>query len=287
MAPSIGPFASRHFLDTVWRHTGGPDQVPLILADGRGEVVLAEASGRIELLGHEDLVDYRSPVGEATDLLVGEFLRPAASREFRFDSLPAEAADVFIAALTRAGIGYRKVLHTTTAVLGLPGSFDEYLRMIGKKERHETRRKRRRFEAMYGPPRLHGFTEYGPAVEEFFRLHRMAGGGKGQFMTDRMAAMFSGLLAGEGWRLDALYGDGPGLAAAAFGYADGTGYYLYNSAFDPAFRKASPGVVLLSELIRSAIETGLEVFDFLKGDETYKTRLGARRRSLFVVEGET
>ena len=287
VAPNIGPFASRHFLDTVWRHTGEPDQVPLILADRRGEVVLAEASGRIGLLGHEDLVDYRSPVGEAIDLLVGEFRRPAASREFRFDSLPAEAADVFTAALTRAGIGYRRVPHTATAVLGLPDSFDGYLRMIGKKERHETRRKRRRFEALHGPPRLRRFTEYGPAVEDFFRLHRMSGGSKGRFMTDRMAAMFSGLLAGEGWRLDALYGDGSRLAAAAFGYADGTGYYLYNSAFDPAFRNASPGVVLLSELIRTAIEAGLEVFDFLKGDETYKSRLGARRRTLFVVEGNT
>lgn len=287
VAPRIGPFASRHFLDTVWRHTGAPDQVPVILGDERGEVVLTEAAGRIGLLGHEDLVDYRSPVGEAVDLLAGEFRHLPASRELRFDSLPSEAADVFATALSQAGIGYRKVPHTTTAVLGLPDSFDEYLAMIGKKERHETRRKRRRFEASLGPARLRGFTEYGPVVEEFFRLHRMSGGSKGRFMTDRMAAMFRGLLSGEGWRLDALYGDDSGLAAAAIAYADGTGYYLYNSAFEPGFRHASPGVVLLSELIRSAIEAGLEVFDFLKGDETYKFRLGARKRSLFVVEGRT
>ena len=287
VAPRIGPFAGRHFLDTVWRHTGGPDQVPVILADERGEVVLTEAAGRVGLLGHEDLVDYRSPVGDAVDLLAGEFRRLPASSELRFDSLPAEAADVFVTALSRARIGYRKVPHTTTAVLRLPDSFDEYLAMIGKKERHETRRKRRRFEASLGPARLRGFTECGPVVEEFFRLHRMSVGGKGRFMTDRMAAMFRGLLSGEGWRLDALYADGSSLAAAAIGYSDGTGYYLYNSAFDPAFRHASPGVVLLSSLIQAAIEAGLEVFDFLKGDETYKFRLGARRRSLFVVEGRT
>jgi len=287
VAPRVGPFASRHFLDTVWRHTGQPDQVPLILADERGEAVLTEVAGRVSLLGHEDLVDYRSPVGEAIDLLVAEFRRSSAGREFRFDSLPIEAADVFAAALSQAGIDYRTAPHTTTAVLRLPDSFDEYLGMIGKKERHETRRKRRRFESSVGPVRLHRSTESGPAIEEFFRLHRMSPGSKGRFMTDRMAAMFSGLLAGEGWRLDALYGDGSKLAAAAIGYADGTGYYLYNSAFNPAFRHASPGVVLLSELIRSAIEAGLEVFDFLKGDETYKSRLGARRRALFVVEGST
>lgn len=285
VAACIGPFATRHFLDTVWRHTVEPSQVPIILSDRRGEVVLAEVSGRIGLLGHEDLVDYRSPVGDTVDLLADEFRRRAGTGECRFDSLPVEAADVFTAALARAGTDYRSSTHTATAVMTLPASFDEYLGMIGKKERHETRRKRRRFEATLGPPRLVGSTEPGPALEEFFRLHRLSGGGKGRFMTDRMALMFSDLLAGDGWRLETLYGDGPRPAAAAIGYLDRTGFYLYNSAYDPEFRNASPGVVLLSELIRSAIEADLKVFDFLKGDETYKFRLGARRRPLFVIEG--
>ena len=286
VAPRIGPFAVHHFLETIWRFTGEPDQVPVVLADQGGEVVLMQVDDRLALLGHEDLVDYRSPVGETIDLLAHLF-RSSPGRAFRFDSLPAEAAGVFAAALDRAGVKYRRSHHATTAVLSLPGSFDEYLGLIGKKERHETRRKRRRFGASLGAPRLVGFTGYGPPVEEFFRLHRMSRGSKGGFMTDRMAAMFSALLSGEGWRLDALYGDDSRMVAAAIVYADSTGYYLYNSAYDPAFRAASPGVVLLSELIRSAIAAGLEVFDFLKGEETYKFRLGAQRRPLFVVEGST
>lgn len=285
VATRIGPFAGRHFLGTVWRHTSEHDQVPRILADDGGEVVLVEDSGSLRLPGHEDLVDYRSPVGETADLLADEFRRLARGWEFRFDSLPAEAADVFASALELAGISYRRSAHTTTAVLELPGTFDDYLSMIGKKERHETRRKRRRFEAALGPPRVRSYTEPGPALENFFRLHRMAGGSKGSFMSERMARMFTELLDGEGWRLDLLYGDGSRLAAAVMGYADESGYYLYNSAYDPAIRTASPGVVLLSELIRLAIEDDLEVFDFLKGDETYKLRLGARPRPLFVVEG--
>ena len=34
----------------------------------------------------------------------------------------------------------------STAVIELPGSFDDYLAGIGKKQRHELRRKRRRYE---------------------------------------------------------------------------------------------------------------------------------------------
>ena len=286
-APRVGPFAGRHFLSTVWRHTAESGQIPCVLADDEGEVVLVEGADRLELLGHEDMIDYRSPVGETMELLADHFGQLAPGRRFRFDSLPARAADVFTMALDRAGVPYRLAPHTSTAVLDLPSSFDDYLAVIGKKERHETRRKRRRFEAALGAPRMVTFLEAGPALDRFFLLHRRSEGSKGSFMTDQMAGMFVDLLEGEGWRLDALYGDAPRLVAAVISYMDGSGYYLYNSAYDPDLRHTSPGVVLLSELIRLAIGKDLEVFDFLKGEEIYKFRMGARPRPLFLVEGTT
>ena len=284
-APRIGPFATRRFLRTVWRHTARPGQTVRVLADGAGEVVLVEEDGRIGLPGHEDLVDYRSPVGETTGLLAERFRRLPSGCGFRFDSLPEGVAVVFSEALGRAGVPYQVNPHGATAVLSLPGSFDDHLAAIGKKERHETRRKRRRFEAALGPPRVVTHRAAGPVLDEFFLLHRKAAGSKGSFMTAAMEDFFAELLEGDGWRLDALYGDDPGLAAAVIGYSDRSGYYLYNSAYEPALRRASPGVVLLNELIRRSIDAGLEVFDFLKGDEVYKFRMGARPRPLFVVEG--
>lgn len=285
VSPRTGPFSKRHFLRTLWRHTALPGQVPWVLADDEGEVVLIEEDGGIGLLGHEDLVDYRSPLGDAVDLLTDRFRRLQRGYRFRFDSLPAGSARVLSTALARAGVAHRTVPHTTTAFVELPGSFDDYLMSIGKKERHETRRKRRRFEKALGSPRIVTLGDAGSVLDDFFRLHRRSRGSKGLFMTDRMAGMFADLLSGAGWRLDALYGDDPRLVAAVIGYADESGYYLYNSAYDPDLGHASPGVVLLSELIRTVIGDGLEVFDFLKGEETYKFRLGARRRPLFVVEG--
>ena len=38
-------------------------------------------------------------------------------------------------------------------------------------------------------------------------------------------------------------------------------------------------------LIESAIGAGLSHFDFLKGDEQYKYRLGARKRPLYEIRG--
>jgi CelD/BcsL family acetyltransferase involved in cellulose biosynthesis len=55
-------------------------------------------------------------------------------------------------------------------------------------------------------------------------------------------------------------------------------YYLYNSAFDRRHQSASPGMVLVAEDIRIAIEGGCSVFDLLKGDYAYKYRFGATPR---------
>ena len=55
-------------------------------------------------------------------------------------------------------------------------------------------------------------------------------------------------------------------------------YSLYNSAFDREWQQLAPGMVLVAEDIRQAIEEGCSVFDFLKGDYAYKYRFGARKR---------
>ncbi len=286
-AERVGPFATRDFLATVWRHTSSPGQVPLILSDERGEVALVAEGDHLGLLGHEDLVDYRSPLGDAVGLLVEHFRTFGRGRSFRFDSLPSGAADVITEALDRAGWGYRMATHTQTAVVDLPDTFDQYLTAIGKKQRHEARRKRRRFVGEMGGLRLATFEEPGPVLDDFFRLHRSSEGRKGRFMTDPMEEMFTDLLRADGWRLDALYGENDRPAAVVIGYSDADGYYLYNSAYDPDLRHVSPGVVILTELISTTIAEGGEVFDFLKGSEPYKFRMGARERPLHVVEGIT
>jgi CelD/BcsL family acetyltransferase involved in cellulose biosynthesis len=54
--------------------------------------------------------------------------------------------------------------------------------------------------------------------------------------------------------------------------------YLYNMGFNPAFRTLSPGIVTIGLDIHSAIDDGFQYYDFLRGDEDYKFRLGAKSR---------
>ena len=48
-------------------------------------------------------------------------------------------------------------------------------------------------------------------------------------------------------------------------------YYYYQSGFDPGWERFSPGTVLFHYCIKTANERGVKEFDFLQGDEPYKS----------------
>ena len=79
------------------------------------------------------------------------------------------------------------------------------------------------------------------------------------------------------------YGEGAPVAAfLCLEYAGRVG--LYNSGFDPARAQLAPGIVLLAHVIRDAIERGVPVFDFLRGEEPYKYGFGPSPEDVFNVK---
>ncbi len=285
VAPRVGPFPGRDWLQTWWNQRGTGE---LMLADtDDGLVALTLTDNVLEFAGEADLTDYHSPLGldaaEPLATLVGGL--PSAV-EIRLDSLPHEAAVVVGTALESVGLATTTTEHTVAAVLQLPDSFDDYLAQLGKRDRHELRRKRRRFDNELGTGTL--VRQSGPdAVATFADLHRRSFGDKGEFMTADKEQFFLALHNDAGGVIDFLL-DGSGRpTSAVFSFEDDAGFYLYNSAFEPEVRQLSPGNVVLSHLIERSIAERRSVFDFLKGDETYKFRLGAVPRPLFIVSATT
>ncbi|NND84159.1 MAG: GNAT family N-acetyltransferase [Acidimicrobiia bacterium] len=277
-ATHVGPFGRPGFLDVLHGHWPRGTVESLEGPDGGASVELVD--GIAMGIGHRDLVDYRSPRGpQGVEMLV----RLIGGRPLRIDSLPVSIAERLADELRSDGREVTVEEQDVAAVLALPGSFDAWLASIGKKERHETRRKRRRYEEVVGPARIARFDTAPERLDEFVALHRTSAGEKGSFMTDAMAAYFGAVMALDGWGIDALLTPDGDMAAAGFSFHGDDGYYLYNSAFDRSFSEASPGVVLIASLIEFAIEEGQMLFDFLKGDEPYKFRLGAEPRALFEL----
>ena len=157
---------------------------------------------------------------------------------------------------------------------------------LNGKQRHEVRRKLRRLEA-------HGAYEFrmaasgsdlDGAVEQFLRLFHLNRKDKSQFMDDTMGGYFQALIKRlELHKLLRLcFLDVSGQPAAAVLCFDYTGTrYLYNSGYDAAFQDLSVGILSKVLSIRAAVQSGCHTYDFLKGAEVYKKRIGGQELPLF------
>lgn len=79
---------------------------------------------------------------------------------------------------------------------------------------------------------------------------------------------------GNAW-LDILLHDNR-LIAASFHLLHGNTVYYYQGGFDTEYAKWRPSTVLFAHVIQRAIDGGYGYFDFLRGDEKYKYRWGAK-----------
>jgi hypothetical protein len=158
---------------------------------------------------------------------------------------------------------------------------DGYLATLGKKERHEIRRKVRRAQAI-GDIRLEDSTDPVRDLEIFIDLHQKRWGADGLFPTTLGGQQSRTFVR----RLFELFGpDGPlhltflsvggRCIAAGIHFETEAGFFYYNAGVDPDARELSPGVLLIYAYVTRALGKGTRRMDFLRGDEPYKYAWGA------------
>ena len=76
----------------------------------------------------------------------------------------------------------------------------------------------------------------------------------------------------------------PAAAAMCFDYNSTT--FLYNNGYDNKFSSLSVGLLSKVLAIKDSIRTGKRKFDFLKGTEKYKFRLGGRPIPLYRCQAQ-
>jgi CelD/BcsL family acetyltransferase involved in cellulose biosynthesis len=292
-------FHTPDFLKLYWEEFGeGPEH--LLLAFGEEESGAQVAAVGFELiedtlrfLGGTEITDYMGPVGlpEAREGFAKEVWAGVLDRDdwqqADLRGLPQDSG--WLSELREAAAGHGLTVEETedqngvAPFLELPSTWDEYLAEIPSKLRHEIRRKAKKLEAETGPFRVETATDETliPLLDRFVELHRMSEGPKGVFMVPGMEIFFRRLgqtFCERGvFRLTFIRVRDE-LAAGTIGFNFEGTYSLYNSAFDRRWQQLAPGMVLVAEDIRQAIEEGCSVFDLLKGDYAYKYRFGARKR---------
>lgn len=294
-------FHTPAYLKLYWEEFGEqPDHLLLAFAEEEdGTQVGACAFERIgetlRFLGGTEVTDYMGPVGvpERHDAMAKELWRALLGRDdWRGADLRGLPDDepwlgLLEDAADAAGLTVEETddQNGVAPFLPLPATWDEYMAGLSSKHRHEIKRKARKLTEEAGGFRIvaaDGNTLI-PLLDRFVELHRTSEGPKGVFMVPGMEIFFRRL--GEAFCADGVFRltfieVGDQLAAGTIGFVWGGTSYLYNSAFDRSWGNLAPGMVLVAEDIRLAIDEGCDGFDLLKGDYSYKYRFGSHPRAV-------
>ncbi len=267
-----------------------------VAGDGVAAIAsLARAGDTVSFVGSQDTFDYNDfPIkpgheeGFYQTLL--EIMEDEGYRMLRLDSLRESSPTLEHLPEMARSRGYTVEIEKEDVTSGiyLPGTWDEYLGLLNKKDRHELRRKLRRMNSQTDW-RWYSVTE--PAqvadrLDEFISLMRKSRTDKEEFMTSERAQFFNNITQrmAELDHLKLYFLEMGGVTVATslcFDY--GGSRLLYNSGYDPEYGYYSVGLLLNAMCLKDAIDLGLGYFDFLRGPEPYKAHLGGQQRNLYQM----
>lgn len=304
------PFSRYEYLSEWWTTLGGGEWT------SRGgvippELILVSATENDQLIGIAPLfiADYENlrtlllvgsiEVSDYLDLIVREqdssrfltglldFLAsssPSSWSALDWYNLPDDSPS--LAALQAEsesrGWNHHQEVYRPTPRIALTGSFDDYLEGIDKKQRHEMRRKMRRASES---GRVNFYivdknADIEPELDAFFHL-MVQDPNKATFLHPAMREHMTVTLraAHQGGYLWLAFLEVDGIKAAAtlcFDYKNKL--WGYNSGVSFDFKDVSPGWVIMAYDIQWCCENGRYEFDFMRGDEEYKYRMGGVNR---------
>jgi len=295
--PSV--FVLPFWLQTWWEHFGGDFQLSLFSVWKEGVLIgiapLKYQDSTASMLGSPDVCDYLDYIilpGEEKNFFhtLLAVLEEKGIMRLELSSQRPEAA-IFGSFFSEKRFKDWKgsiEKENESAEIYLPVSWESYLTALDKKQRHEVRRKIRKLENETHNYSYKLLSEKDAVIaftSQFLALF-LQNPDKKEFMTSEMKIFFQQLIfaANETGlvRFGLLEIEGRVVAAVLyFDYQDRI--YLYNSGYDSEYNSLSVGLLAKIFCIRDSIERGKQVFDFLKGREIYKTRLGGKTVPIYKV----
>lgn len=289
-------FTFPFWLETVCRHLGAPGE-PHIAAIYESERLVGVAPLALEgdtahFLGTHEVCDYQDIVvapGKSTvvmEALIDHLRRQGIAqldlRTLRPDAVVMETLKVLMPEPMATALSPDDV----TFEMALPDTWEGYLQQLKSKQRHEVRRKLRRLEE-HGPY-TYRLVQEGAALDEafdaFVSLFRRNRADKADFMSGPMVGYFRDqihALAQRGLLRLSFLEVNAQPAATILCFDHGGVRYLYNSGYDEQFEFLSVGALSNVFTIDNAIAMGCRGYDFLKGPEIYKKRIGGQELGLF------
>ena len=299
---SESTFFDQEVWHQVWWSEFGNDFQLKVLAvySDSGEVKLIAPlmveGNEISFLGSTDLVDYhdfliRDPLDvSCIQSLVKVIHGMTEIDKISLKSLPESSPAITQFRLHAEQLGWKVEIAQEDVAprIELPSTWDDYMASLRKKDRHELRRKFRRLKQAGHVRQIELISpdDVDHAMDDFIRLHRMSTAGKEQFMTDQRERFFRKVaveLAKERLTKLCFLEVNNERVATSLSFVYKGVRYLYNSGYNPIYSNLSVGLMNHALAIKSSIESGHRVFDFMRGSEAYKYHLGGIDRQIYAV----
>lgn len=266
---------------------------PWFIEAGEGGERVVRGIGCVDVTDYVDMI-YRPDCASQVFEAAADMLRQHADRFDRINICNIHESSVTIAGLSRAleacGFIVERAFQEVCPVIRLNGTFEKYIEGLDKKNRHELRRKLR---IAYGTPNLdwHIVTpddDLEAATDKFLALMAQSTQEKALFLENqRHVRFFRSVLPAmqrNGWLQLAFLTHVGEPAAAYVNFVYNGRVMVYNSGISVSHGHLSPGIVLLAFLIQYATEQGYTEFDFLRGNEEYKYRMGGVDETLYMLK---
>lgn len=277
-----GPFLSFGWHELWWK-TFGSGYKPLLLQTTNGCLVPLALNNNVACFsGGKEIADYLDMVGPEEKKSAAweetiEYLRTLGITKLELFNLPSSSQTIsFFKDKTDV------IPEDTTPKISLPPTWDEYLEMLNGKDRHELKRKVRKFEREFPGSTIINSSNKKEDMTTLLSLMKL-NPNKAEFLTTEIEQFFRSLV--EVFTDSSellLLKVGERTAGATFAFTNSSTMFLYNSGFDET-NFSGAGFYLKVMGIKRAIEGGKQEYNFLQGNERYKYELGGQDFGVFSI----
>ena len=278
-------------INKIWFEIFGESSKLKIFSDNKNFIAPLYFKGKVAYFcGGQDLFDYH-------DLISNEHVNKYSIKQL-FDEILKENSSIELSSIASGSklhifaqqlekeykIQYKN--EDVCPIINLPNSFENYLLQLSKKNRHEIRRKIRKFENNLDfeivETDLRNVDDH---ILEFFRLMKL-NAEKRNFLNQSRIQFMSriikyGILSDKG-NLSFIKINNE-MIATSFAFKIKDKLFVYNSGFNDNYSEYSVGLLNHIYNIRNKISK-FKYIDFLRGSEDYKYRIGCINQELITIK---
>jgi len=255
----------------------------IIYIDRRALAPLARRGGEVIFSGGREGTDYMDVIGQRNDVVqlwpdIHKYLQGDGAKTLKLINIPSNSPTVQYFSSKGGDIK----IEDTTPVVNLPGTWEAYQNQLSRKNRHELKRKLRKFEREHPEAKVISIDQSQQQAEILLRLMRLDPE-KRIFLRSEIEQFFRSIILAftkQIWFL--ALSEKNFEIAATMAFTTKNEIMLYNSGFDES-NAPGAGFYLKAKCLALAVEKAYEKFNFLRGRERYKYELGGVDEPVYSI----